>query len=236
MKCPACSHEQPMSFRCKSCGHEFMRQQAAPRPPGAPPPRRFPPPPPSAPPPLPEAPAENAVPALNPYAAPGARSDRYAVSSSLQANEAPLAGRGARLAAQLLDGLFAMGCLFPGMILVIVGAGDGQTRGNEPLSMLGLLLVLAGGIGLLIYQLRLLASEAQTWGKKKMNVRIVMYETGEQATLGRILGLRIIVNGLIGAIPCVGSIYGLVDILFIFGEERRCVHDYLAGTKVVEAL
>ncbi len=27
----------------------------------------------------------------------------------------------------------------------------------------------------------------------------------------------------------------IVDILFIFGSERRCVHDLIAGTKVVEA-
>ena len=40
-----------------------------------------------------------------------------------------------------------------------------------------------------------------------------------------------IVNGLIGIIPG----YGLVDVLFIFGAERRCLHDYIARTKVVEA-
>jgi uncharacterized RDD family membrane protein YckC len=29
-------------------------------------------------------------------------------------------------------------------------------------------------------------------------------------------------------------LYGLIDVLLIFGSERRCIHDYLAGTKVVE--
>jgi len=30
-----------------------------------------------------------------------------------------------------------------------------------------------------------------------------------------------------------GRIFGLVDILFIFGKEKRCNHDIIAGTKVV---
>jgi NAD/NADP transhydrogenase beta subunit len=93
-----------------------------------------------------------------------------------------------------------------------------------------------GAIALLVYQIRLLAREGQTWGKKQMKVRIVLYETGEIPGLGRSLGLRMFVNNLIGAIPCVGGIYSIVDILFIFGEERRCVHDFIAGTKVVEAI
>ena len=29
-------------------------------------------------------------------------------------------------------------------------------------------------------------------------------------------------------------LFVLVDILFIFGKERRCVHDYIAGTKVID--
>ena len=43
--------------------------------------------------------------------------------------------------------------------------------------------------------------------------------------------LRLIVNGLLGLIP----LYGLVDILFIFRSDRRCIHDMLAGAQVVEA-
>ena len=42
--------------------------------------------------------------------------------------------------------------------------------------------------------------------------------------------LRLIVNGLLGII----SLYGLVDILFIFRGDRPCIHDMIAGTQVVE--
>ena len=43
--------------------------------------------------------------------------------------------------------------------------------------------------------------------------------------------LRVVVNGLLGFIP----LYGVVDILFIFREDRRCIHDLIAGTVVVNA-
>ena len=60
-------------------------------------------------------------------------------------------------------------------------------------------------------------------------------DTGEIPGLGKTLGLRMFVNNLIGNVPFVGPFYTLADILFIFGEERRCLHDHLASTKVVEA-
>ena len=103
------------------------------------------------------------------------------------------------------------------------------------LGAIGAFLAFVAVIALAIYQLWLLGQEGQTWGKKRMSIRIVMNDTGELPGLGRILGLRIIVNGLLGAIPCVGGIYTLADALFIFTEDRRCLHDHIAGTKVVEA-
>jgi hypothetical protein len=35
-------------------------------------------------------------------------------------------------------------------------------------------------------------------------------------------------------IPGVGSIIGLADLLFIFRQDRRCIHDFIAGTKVIQ--
>lgn len=226
MNCPACQREQPMSFRCRFCGHEFSRQYVPSRS-GAP---RTPAPPRATP----------SVPPLNPYAAPAVRTDRYPGPPSVPAagataDEAPLADPGKRLVAQLLDGLLGLGCMGPGLILVIAAGPEKESSGAQAASIVGGLLLVAGLIGLLVYQIRLLAREGQTWGKMKMNIRIVLYDTGEVPGLGRSLGLRLFVNNLIGAIPCVGGIYSIVDILFIFGEEHRCLHDRIAGTKVVVA-
>jgi hypothetical protein len=34
-------------------------------------------------------------------------------------------------------------------------------------------------------------------------------------------------------IPMIGAVVALANILFIFGKEQRCLHDRLAGTKVI---
>ncbi len=96
--------------------------------------------------------------------------------------------------------------------------------------LFGFLLVI-GFIVIVVYQLSLLSREGQTLGKRAMNIRIVMYNDGSNPGFGRAVGLRVIVNGLLANIP----FYAFVDILFTFGAERRCLHDYIAGTKVVEA-
>jgi uncharacterized RDD family membrane protein YckC len=31
-----------------------------------------------------------------------------------------------------------------------------------------------------------------------------------------------------------GAFYSIADVLFIFGKDRRCLHDLLAGTRVVQ--
>jgi hypothetical protein len=39
---------------------------------------------------------------------------------------------------------------------------------------------------------------------------------------------------LLQYIPGLGSVSGLVDPLFIFRADRRCIHDFVAGTKVIQ--
>jgi uncharacterized RDD family membrane protein YckC len=63
----------------------------------------------------------------------------------------------------------------------------------------------------------------------------VVRRDGSRASLGRIFWLRNFVNGIPGAIPVIGYVYFLVDSLFIFGARRRCIHDLIAGTIVINA-
>jgi uncharacterized RDD family membrane protein YckC len=37
-----------------------------------------------------------------------------------------------------------------------------------------------------------------------------------------------------GQIPVVGQIFSFINILFIFTKEKRCIHDLVAKTKVVQ--
>jgi uncharacterized RDD family membrane protein YckC len=161
--------------------------------------------------------------AINPYAAP-----RAPVLLRREVDEQALASRGSRLAARFVDGLILVGVVMPAAMLPgIVSGANQDMAGNLALAFMFVAL-LALGIVNLVY----LARDGQTLGKKALKVRIVMLD-GEKARLGRILIMRIIAPGLLGAVPVVGPIFAIVNILFIFGAEQRCLHDHFAGTKVV---
>jgi uncharacterized RDD family membrane protein YckC len=145
-----------------------------------------------------------------------------------------LADLGKRFLGALVDGLAGMVFTIPGYVLFLVGGGGEQNPDFNATMGLGLLLLLGGGLVGFGIQVYLLATRSQSIGKYLMKTQIVDYRTGAPATLVQSLLMRMIVNALIGAIPCIGSIYSLADILFIFGEEHRCLHDQLAGTSVVD--
>ncbi len=78
----------------------------------------------------------------------------------------------------------------------------------------------------------LLTRDGQTLGKKALKIRIVVYRTGENGGFVPNVLLRTLVNGfLVGVLPP----YDIVDVLFVFRSDRRCIHDFLAGTVVVMA-
>ena len=79
------------------------------------------------------------------------------------------------------------------------------------------------------YQVVLLRREGQTIGKRLLGIRIVDEDVGVKASLYKNIVLRYFVNWLLTLIPP----YVVIDHVFIFAKNRRCVHDYLAGTKVV---
>ena len=81
----------------------------------------------------------------------------------------------------------------------------------------------------------LLARRGQTIGKFMMGVRIVDYFTGEIPKLRFSLLMREGGLYVLGIFGLLGSLISLVDKLFIFSENRRCIHDYWGFTKVVEA-
>lgn len=97
-----------------------------------------------------------------------------------------------------------------------------------PSLMLG---ILAGLSILGAINLHLLLDRGQTIGKLAVQSRIVLLD-GSPAGFGRILWRRSLLNGLLGAgLP----VYLFLDPLLIFRSDRRCVHDFLAGTIVVQA-
>jgi len=169
-----------------------------------------------------------ASPAVNPYAAPDAR-----IADVGHGEVQAKSSRGVRLGAVLLDSV-------PIFVLAIVAAialPATQRAGNAGISMAGTVILIAMGVAVLgfgVYQLVMLHRYGQTFGKKVLGIKIVRND-GSRAGLGRIFWLRYFVPGIIGAIPIVGPLFGLADPLFIFGEEKRCLHDLIADTIVVDA-
>ncbi len=163
----------------------------------------------------------------NPYAAPTA-----------QAPIAPIehyddglvtAGRLQRLMAYLVDLGISVAIMVPALIGILryrPERGIGELGG----SLIGLSVIAL--LGLFVYTLMLLSREGQTLGKRIIGIRIVRTD-GERVSLGRLIGLRYFAPGLVGAIPYVGWVFSLANILWIFGEERRCLHDHFADTMVV---
>lgn len=143
--------------------------------------------------------------------------------------DAGLAGRGARLGAYLIDWILVS--VITGVIGYMTGLLERLMNQDTTATLL------LAAIGVVVYGVingRLLATRGQTVGKKLVGVRIVDAPTRQIVAVWKSFGLRVAVIQAITAVPLVGALFGLLDVLFIFGERRRCLHDLLAGTVVVE--
>lgn len=74
----------------------------------------------------------------------------------------------------------------------------------------------------------------QTLGKRLLKIKVVTL-THELPPVGKLVFHRYILISLISAVPGIGPIFSLVDVFFIFKDDKRCIHDLIAGTMVVEA-
>jgi uncharacterized RDD family membrane protein YckC len=86
----------------------------------------------------------------------------------------------------------------------------------------------------LLIQGPLLWLRGQTIGKLLLGTRIVGADD-RKAPFRRILFLRDLPFAIAACWPGVGMIATTIDVLLIFRKDRRCLHDHLAGTRVVLA-
>ncbi|PIR15112.1 MAG: hypothetical protein COV48_16175 [Elusimicrobia bacterium CG11_big_fil_rev_8_21_14_0_20_64_6] len=127
-----------------------------------------------------------------------------------------LATKTQRLSAAVTDG-FIVGVPY------IIGSLDVFPA---PIRFLGVI----ASLGLLITQLVLVTKHGQTLGKRFIGIRIVLKDTMENGGFVVNVLKRGLLNGLLSIIPG----YFLVDSLFVFREDRRCIHDMIAGTCVIQ--
>lgn len=77
-------------------------------------------------------------------------------------------------------------------------------------------------------------TRSQSIAKMMLNMRIVTLD-GKPASFSNIAFKRTLVVYVLGNLPGVGGIVSLVDALMIFRSEHNCLHDDIAGTRVVVA-
>jgi len=156
------------------------------------------------------------------------------------------AGRGERFLATLIDGLVPTVVILAILAAVAIPAYENyrqqQVPGIEPPPLGSGHHVTAtwawlGGFALLgyfIYSVVLVYLYGQTFGKRAMGIRVVRTD-GARVAFSRFIFLRWLPIAMIGSIPFVGWIASLLDPLLIFRESRLCLHDDIAGTRVVTA-
>lgn len=164
---------------------------------------------------------------------------------SAATNASELADRGTRLGAAIIDRVLGLLCALPGLVImgpailrIIIMAMRGDEIDAETVSAGSFILggVIAGLsiLALFIVQLWMLTTRGQSIGKRLLGIRIVMFTDKTNPGFVHAWLLRNLVPGLIGAVPYVGFLFVITDLCFIFGEQRRCLHDLIAGTKVVK--
>ncbi len=169
----------------------------------------------------------------NPYEAP-----RAAVEHP-QALQGELATRWRRLGAVSIDVVALVAAsLVSDWLLSLAGIQlVGPDDGEDLLDVIWAIDPVADVYGFVLFlmvQGPLLATRAQTIGKMLLQIRIANSE-GQRPSFSRIVFLRELPGYLAASTLGTGLVYGLLDALMIFRRDRRCLHDHIAGTRVIVA-
>ena len=164
----------------------------------------------------------------NPYSAP---------NSELQLLERPLgtelepelAGRGVRLGAHLLDMMLWWLGAVPGFVVMTAMQGHPSESTQEGV---GLSLMALGLTAIAVWNWVWITQSGQSIAKRMLKLQIRRID-GSPCGFVHGVVLRSWVITIVNAICPLGGLLAIVDGALIFGEERRCLHDLLADTKVV---
>lgn len=163
----------------------------------------------------------------NPYRAPD--SD-VGGSQSSDPKELQLATRWARFFAALIDGILMLLLIWTGLY-VFAGITPADIQ-RQATTQIQIAMTLGGYVAFFLVHGYLLAKRSQTFGKFVFKIKIVGIDDRD-ASFWRIILKRYLPTWLAAHIPFVGGVLTLIDVLFIFRKDRRCLHDLIAETKVV---
>lgn len=147
-----------------------------------------------------------------------------------------LAGVGSRILGAIVDGLFySVFSIIGGVIALVMLGLDGMQepamRDLMAFAAISSLLVLIP----VVINAVLISKSGQSLGKKLVGTRIIDEQSGIPVGVVQGFLLRSIVFQALLVIPLIGSVIGIVDIIFLFMEGHQTLHDKLAKTIVVKA-
>jgi uncharacterized RDD family membrane protein YckC len=182
----------------------------------------------------------------NPYAPP--ESDIASAGAAPDLATEKLATRWARFGGAFVDGIiaaFAFAPAFAGFSFAAMAevqrtgaAPQARPSGIAMMGAAGTWGLVAGALvlGVMVVNWYLLVKRGQTIGKIVAHTRVVLVD-GSRAPFTRVVALRAWPILILQYVPIlarsIGPLLSLVDVLFIFRKDRRCLHDLVAGTKVV---
>ena len=152
-----------------------------------------------------------------------------------------LAHPGMRLLAAMIDGFIESLCWLPTSRAVMKSLGGlvsaGQISPQDVIETVTSAITLSIPFlaGLVLVQATLLTLRGQTAGKIVTSLRVVRATDGSHAGFLHGFLLRGFLPRCLRHVPLIGLLFWFVDNCFIFREDRRCLHDLIAGTKVVKA-
>ncbi|WP_086983397.1 RDD family protein [Vibrio aphrogenes] len=130
-----------------------------------------------------------------------------------------------------MDGLINFACL---MGLLYVTGWDAKLFADISLfDTKFIVLFVYGNACFVIFHGYLLYKNGQTLGKWVFDISIVAND-GSRLSLTHILFKRYFPIMILGFIPIVGRFICWVDGLFIFRKNKRCLHDLIASSKVIQ--
>lgn len=154
----------------------------------------------------------------------------------------PLATLTARFVAAILDGVLMAFLLV--ILLYATGMADSlvefaelspSARENHEVATLGFAfkLIFLQIVTFLMLNLVTLHRYGQTLGKRALKIAIVN-SSGQVPPLSVLLINRYLSQVLMGLVPVIGGMLRFGDVLLIFRADRRCFHDTLAKTYVID--
>lgn len=156
--------------------------------------------------------------------------------------DSPLASRLSRLAAQIIDSLILAPISAFVMVyyLNITAFMESDDPGELMAYMASLdifdvvMVTLPPALGYVVINYFTLEKYGQSLGKRLCGIRIVTL-TNHIPPVRKLIFDRFLLIQAIGVVPGIGGIFSILNVLFIFGSEKRCIHDVIAQTKVVKA-